>query len=159
MVHSMALCGDGCKLRAAGQIDCKRRLGLALKSPRSHSGFALPKGLQTPRASWRGSCAPQDVEIAVVRTHLEVDVVGTIPLVEHFFYEVIVFFQAEADGPLLRLEARVALHAHLHPCPCFRLESGLWLLRLLGWAEGGLSLCGCSGPLKRSTRQDLNTSG
>jgi len=101
-------------------------------------GIALPEGFQTPQAGRHGGYAAQDVKIAVVRPDLKVSVFGSIPLVENFLDEVIVFLQVEADRSL---------------------NSGLGLLRFLERDEGGLSLCAGSGPLKRATRQDLNTSG
>jgi hypothetical protein len=57
---------------------------------------------------------PKDVYIAVVRLHLETDVLRLIPLVKYFFHGVILTTQSETRRTLVPLVAGVTEHLNLH---------------------------------------------
>src|SRR5690348_8614592 len=73
-----------------------------------------PERLQTPLVFRLGPVLPQDVEIAVVGTHLEKSVRRAIPLIEHFFDGVFAAGKLKANRPFVGLPARVAFHPDLH---------------------------------------------
>src|SRR5215472_13739144 len=56
----------------------------------------------------------ENVEIAVVGTNLEEDVLWTVPLVDYFLHKIFAMIQPEANGSFVPLPARVALNMHLH---------------------------------------------
>lgn len=68
----------------------------------------------------------ENVEVAVVGTNLEEDVLWTVPLVDYFLHKIFAMIQSKANWPFVPLPARVALNMQLHliivaqePCGCF----------------------------------------
>jgi hypothetical protein len=56
----------------------------------------------------------ENVEVAVVGTNLEEDVLWTVPLVDYFLYQTFAMIQLEANWSFVPLPARVALNMNLH---------------------------------------------
>jgi hypothetical protein len=56
----------------------------------------------------------ENVEVAVVGTNLEEDVLWAVPLVDYFLYKIFVMIQSEANWSFVPLPARVTLNMHLH---------------------------------------------
>ncbi len=56
----------------------------------------------------------EDVEVAVVGTNLEGDVLWTVPLVDYFLHKIFAMIQSKANWPFVTLSARVALNLQLH---------------------------------------------
>src|SRR5215813_2668077 len=143
MVHSMALCRAGCKRKGSAS---------GCRSP------YLPEGLQTPLSLFRRCSVTQNVQIAVVRTYFEIDVIRAVPLIKQFLDEVDISIELKADWPLGGLEAGVAFDAEVH-----FLATGS--CRLLA----GFGCCGAHCPeglsvrgerfFSRSTRQERKTRG
>jgi len=57
---------------------------------------------------------PDDIDVAVVGTELEEDLLWTVPLIDDFLDEVFAITQLKAHWPLVALPARVAVDAQLH---------------------------------------------
>ena len=77
----------------------------------------------------------ENVEVAVVGTNLEEDVLWTVPLIDYFLHKIFAMIQSKANRPFVPLAARVALNMQLHliivthdTCGCFRLDSSSPLL-------------------------------
>ena len=56
----------------------------------------------------------KDVEIVVVGPNFVEGIVRAVPLVEDLLYQVFMAIKAKANGPLVRLSARVAIDFQLH---------------------------------------------
>ena len=61
----------------------------------------LTEGFKAPHSFGRGGRVAENIEVAVVRAHLEVSVVRAIPLVQQFLDEVIVIVQSKAHRTLV----------------------------------------------------------
>ena len=74
---------------------------------RAGAGRSLygPERFQAPCAFWRGLILPEDVEVAVIGAHFEERFIRAIPLVEHFFHEIIALIELEPDGPFIGFPA------------------------------------------------------
>jgi len=59
---------------------------------------------------------PENIKIAVIRSQLEEDVFGSVPLIEHFLDKIFAFTQLKANRPFVCFTARITLNAQLHSC-------------------------------------------
>src|SRR5713226_2746168 len=87
------------------------------------SSLQSPERFQTPRILGRGLTLPQDIQVAIIRAHLEEHVARAVPLIQHFLHEEGTLIEPEPHRPLIRLPARVTLHANLHQPPLCRLSN------------------------------------
>src|SRR5579884_3469595 len=69
---------------------------------------------------------PQDVQVPVVRAHLEELIVGSIPLVDDFLDHVVAVSQPKTDWPFIRRPSGIALDRDLH---------GVYYLRSFPWEQ------------------------
>lgn len=56
----------------------------------------------------------ENVEVAVVGTNLEEDVLWTIPLIDYFLHKILAMIKLKANWPFVPLAARVALNPQPH---------------------------------------------
>src|SRR5215469_1242814 len=70
------------------------------------------EGLQLPFV--RRTAVPKDIEIAVIRAHLEENLVRPVPLVENFFDEEFPLPHLKFHWSLVRLSTGVALYPQHH---------------------------------------------
>src|SRR5438876_12450675 len=76
-----------------------------------------PQGHKIPNPIRRRCLVSQYVDAAVVCTNLVKDLLRAIPLVQYLLDQVLAFLQPKANGSLVCLSPRVALHLHPHvPC-------------------------------------------
>jgi len=57
---------------------------------------------------------PQDVSVAIVAAHLEVNRIRAVPLIQHLFDNVVLAAELKANRALLSLVTRIALYAQCH---------------------------------------------
>jgi hypothetical protein len=63
----------------------------------------------------RGLTLPQDIQVAIIRAHFEEHVARAVPLIQNLLHQEGTLIEPEPHRPLIRLPARVALHANAHP--------------------------------------------
>ena len=77
----------------------------------------LPKpseGLQAPFVSH--ALMPQDVQIAIIRPHLEEGGVRPIPLIDHFLDQIFLVSKLKPNRPFVSLSPRIRLDSQNHSC-------------------------------------------
>ena len=82
---------------------------------------------QLPSA-FRRTLPRENIDLAIIRTDFEEQVIRAVPLVENFLDNVIMPIDSKAHGPLIGLSARVALDLNLHTYPA------VWTFALLSVA-------------------------
>jgi hypothetical protein len=55
----------------------------------------------------------KDIEVAIIRTHFEICVVRSIPVIQNLFHLVFVLAESETNRILVGLAAGIALYPHL----------------------------------------------
>lgn len=75
---------------------------------------AMPECLQAPRVLDRRGVVPQNVKVAVIRTHFEEGGIRAIPLIYDFFDKVAMIVSPEPDRPFIGTVAGVALNPKRH---------------------------------------------
>ena len=56
----------------------------------------------------------KNVQVAIIRTHFEVDVFQAIPLIQNLVHGILALAQLKPDRPLVRLIPGVTLYLHSH---------------------------------------------
>ncbi len=90
----------------------KRWFFLALRGNGALVG--VTEGDELPRAVWGRSFAPQNIEIPIIGLDFEEEVFGTVPLIDYFFHEVLVFAHTKTDRPFTLLVTGIAVDLELH---------------------------------------------
>jgi hypothetical protein len=72
------------------------------------------EGLQAPFVSH--ALVPQDVQIAIIRPHLEEDGVRPIPLIDHFLDYIFMVSELKPNRPFVSLSPRIRLDSQNHSC-------------------------------------------
>ena len=75
------------------------------------------EGLQAPFVSH--ALMPQDVQIAIIRPHLEEGGVRPIPLIDHFLDQIFMVSELKPNGPFVSLSPRIRLDSQNHSCSRF----------------------------------------
>jgi hypothetical protein len=70
---------------------------------------------------------PENVEVAVVGTNLEDDVLRAVPLIDYFLHKIFPMIQSKANWPFVPLAARVAVNVQLHLI--IVAQDPMWLLQ------------------------------
>jgi hypothetical protein len=71
---------------------------------------AMPECFQAPPVLYRRGVVPQNVKVAVIRTHFEEGGIRAIPLIHDFFDKVAMIINPETDRPFIGTVAGVALN-------------------------------------------------
>jgi hypothetical protein len=72
------------------------------------------EGLQAPFVSH--ALMPQDVQIAIIRPHLEEGGVRPIPLIDHFIDQIFMVSELKSNRPFVSLPPRIRLDSQNHSC-------------------------------------------
>ena len=72
------------------------------------------EGLQAPFVSH--ALMPQDVQIAIIRPHLEEGGVRPIPLIDHFLDHIFMVSELKPNRPFVSLSPRIRLDSQNHSC-------------------------------------------